>query len=413
MAVELCLFDGCRRVSGHAGGHDPFPTEAWDFFEGQDRNKIDKASYATPRGGAKGAYQNHVKRSGRVIIPYERLNEVDVSTFHGSYVIRIYPSQYFTQDGEVRAEFQANDAPKVGVNAFVLYRTYAEFEKYPPPAEWSVRGLAKDEVAVARWGSGVVDTGEYVLRLTRAGADQPKRVEGPPQGIFAPEYADPTMNYLCQCVLAWLTIYTHGSPYTTTQADHLRAILEHEGLADFGAYENRGALRHGLTSCPLCLRVIRYRQLHELVRFEEGSGLVNAAVQVEGATRSTDANLFHLVPLVYGALDHTPASVTWGHATCNTRLGQRRCYSLAELQEMDLKLGILHEDGVETIGWISADYQMIRSPNGAVWIQLSGDMSAAELEGAPPEPQPPPEDEAEVPIADGAEEPDIGVEEPG
>ncbi|MCC5954293.1 MAG: restriction endonuclease [Acidimicrobiia bacterium] len=340
-----------------------------------------------------------MKRSGRVILPFERIGEIDTDAYQGGYVVRLYPWQYFEPDGSVSLQVDEHGI-EIGTNAFVLYRTHGEFELYPPPVDWTVRGLEKDGEAVTRWGNGVTDTGEYVLRISPIGTEQPKHFEGPPQGIFAPEYADPDTNFLCQVVLAWLTVHTYGSPYTTAQARHLELILEAEGLAEFDVYDARGVLRHGLTACPLCLRVIRHEQLHELVRFEEGSGLVNAAVQVEGATRSTDANLFHLVPLVYGALEHAPHSVAWGHATCNTRLGQRRCYSLAELQQMDLKLGIVREDRIETIGWISTDFQMIRSPFGAVWIQLSSDMSEAEMQGAPPPPVLAPDDELEVPVAE-------------
>jgi len=223
--------------------------------------------------------------------------------------------------------------------------------------------------------------GEYVLRLSRIGANQ-KRFEGPPQGIFATEYADENTNYLCKCVLAWLTIQTSGSPYTLTQAGHLLAVLRSEGLDDANEYERRGALRHGLCCCPLCTRFIRHSELHDIITFQGEGALANAAAQVEGATRSTVVNLFHLSPLVYHSLTHVPANIAWGHAVCNTRLGQRKCYSLAELQEMDLKVGIVREEGIETFGWISQDWQMIRSPNGAVWIQLNGDVE----EGPPAEP---------------------------
>lgn len=400
MATILCQTqEGCRRLDGHAGPHNRFPNEAWGFFQDRDKNKLTKAGFATPRGGSKGAYQNHVLRSSRVIIPYERLESVDLDEFGGSFVIRLWPDQYFTTAGVPKPEF-ADGKIQVGVNAFVLYRSYASFEQLPPPEDWSVRGLMKNGHPVTKRGPGVVDTGEYILRLPTAGANRPERIEGPPQGIFAPEYADQDTNFLCQCVLAWLIIHTHGSPYTTAQASHLQAILDEAGLAAAEPYELRGALRHGLTSCPLCIRIVRHEQLHSLVNFEEGSGLVNAAIQVEGATRSTDVNLFHLTPLLYGGLNHVPESVAWGHANCNTRLGQRKCYSLTELQALDLKVGIVHEEGIDTFGWISADFQMIRSPDGAVWIQLSGDMTEAEKAGAPPPAAPDAraDEEAEVPI---------------
>ena len=370
--VTLCGQQGCRRKTGHTGDHDAHPTEAWSFFEKKDKDKLTKAGFATPRGGRKGAYQNHVLRSNRVIVPYERITDVDITRFHDGFVIRLFPHQYFSDATTVREEFEDSEEVVVGENAFVLYRSYESFDALPPLSDWSVRRLLKDGEPVPARGEGVVDEGHYVLRLPRLG-DRPRREEGAPQGIFAPEYADSNDNYLCRCVLAWLIIRTSGSPYTTQQATHLRQILKSEGLGSDETFDNLGAIRHGITTCPLCLKFVRYPHLHEMVSFEEESSLENAALQVEGATRSTIVNLFHLEPLVYGVGHHIPQDVAWGHAVCNTRLGQRRCYSLRELQQRDLKVGIISEDGIDTFGWISDDHLMIRSPGGAVWIQLHGD----------------------------------------
>jgi hypothetical protein len=375
--TELCGTDNCRKVRGHRGRHDPFP-EAWRFFAEKDRKKIGKAGFATPRGGAKGAYQNHVVRSNKVIIPYERLKEADLSLYEDGYVIRLFPEQYFQSSKVPRGEFlRSGTDVVVGENAFILYRTHDALRDYPPLPAWQIRSLSLHGEPAEERSRFVDDEGHYVLRLASTGSKE-KRHDGPPQGIFAPEYANEQQNYLAKCVLAWLIITTLGSPYTTDQAPHLRRILEAAGLADFSDYELRGVLRHGLTSCPLCLRILRYEQLHTMVSFEEAAGLENAAVQVAGATRSTEANLFHLIPLVYGSLQHVPRAVAWGHAHCNTRLGQRRCYSLSELQSMNLKVGILHEEEIDTIGWISSDYTMIRSPMGAVWIRLCDDMPVDE-----------------------------------
>jgi hypothetical protein len=383
--MTLCADEGCRRLDGHLGGHQQYPTEAWSFMEDRDQKKLSKAGFATPRGGEKGAYQNHVSRSSQVIIPFERLDASNPELFEDGYVVRLLPDQFFSSAGTPKPEFVADDATVlVGENAFVLYRTYEALQTLPPLNGWTVRALVNDGEVVDRRGRGAEDTGDFVLRLSTAGAERPKVVEGPPQGIFAPEYATEEVNFLTKCVLAWLTAHTYGSPYTSTQARHLEAILHAEALDDFDAWEQRGLFRNGTTSCPLCLRGIRFEQLHQLVVFDEESGLINASSQIAGATRSTDVNLFHIQPLVYGTLQHGPASVGWGHANCNTRLGQRHCYSLSELQAMDLKIGVLHEDSVETIGWISQDFQMIRSPMGAVWIQVSGEMTAGEAAGQPP-----------------------------
>ena len=381
--VSLCGVDGCRRLAGHAANHDPFPSEAWNFFSEKDKKKIVKAGFATPRGGAKGAYQNHVVRSSKVIIPFERVEDVELALYKDGYVVRLLPEQYFGGPSAPKPEFLAPDARvKVGENAFVLYRTHESLERFPPMPTWSVRGLLKDGQPTTKRGSDVVDTGHYVLRMPRLGT-KAKRYEGPPQGVFAPEYADDDTNFLSKCVLAWLIIQASGSPYTLSQAGHLRMILHEHDLENIDAYEQSGLLRRGLTSCPLCMRFIAYPELHSTVSFEDESGLTNAGEQIEGATRSTVVNLFHLMPLLYHELTHIPKNIGWGHAVCNTRLGQRPCYSLKQLVEMNLKVGIVRDEGlVDTFGWMSSDWLMIRSPNGAVWIQLNGDVD----EGPPEEP---------------------------
>ena len=319
--------------------------------------------------------KNHVVRSNQVIIPFEKYYLVPLDAYEDNYVVRLLPEQYFQSSGVPRLEFLQPGSPiEVGKNAFVLYRTHSAYKQFPPLAGWQIRHLEKGEEITAKRGKGIQDKGHYVLRIATAGAGEGKLNEGSPQGLFAPEYADRETNYLCTCVLAWLIIHTGGSPYTTTQASHLKRILAQADLLDESRYEYKGVLRHGLCSCPLCLRLLRYEQLHEIVSFEDAVGNDNAAEQVEGATRSTIVNLFHILPLRYNSIRHVPENVAWGHAVCNTRLGQRPCHSLAELIDMDLKVGIIKEEGIETFGWISSDYEMIRSPLGAVWIQLSRDM---------------------------------------
>ncbi len=89
--MPLCTVNGCRRLVAHTGDHDPYPTKAWDFLAEKDKKKIIKAGFATPRGGEKGAYQNHVDRSNKVILPFERMVGVNLGNFCDDYVIRLFP----------------------------------------------------------------------------------------------------------------------------------------------------------------------------------------------------------------------------------------------------------------------------------------------------------------------------------
>jgi hypothetical protein len=371
MTTRICGIDGCRKLAGHSDKHDPYPKSAWSFLLPPDKNKIEKAGYATPRGGAKGAYQNHVVRSNRVIIPYERLTSAPLHEFKSGYVVRLFPDQYFESPRKPKSIFLVKNCNvEVGRNAFLLYRSHETFDAFPPLMNWSIRGLVKDGNPVKEWGSDVVDSGHYILRMPKLG-DREARYEGPPQGIFAPEYATEYVNFMARCVLAWLIVHTANCPYTTTQASHIKAILDAEELSTDLVWESKGILQHGVTSCPLCLRLIHYNELHDMIDLAHEESLGNAGLQVEGATRSTIVNLFHMEPLRYDRLDHRPEFVAWGHATCNTKLGQRKCYSMAELQNQGLKIGIIADEGIETFGWMSENWEFIRSPDGSAWIRIA------------------------------------------
>jgi len=373
MAFELCDNATCLLKKGHDGAHQNYPTSAWGFLNKKDCKKINKAGFATPRGGKKGAYQNHVTRSNKVIVPYERFDNTNLSAFKDDYIIRLYPQQCFEAKNKINPILSSKKI-KVGQNAFVLYRTYEQFESLPPLKNWKIRWLKNKEndTPVERRGKDVEDMGEYVLRLTKKG-DKPERVEGPPQGIFAPEYADEQNNYQAKCFLAWLIVRTEDSPYTSSQLAHLEAILSYYSILDKASFEEIGLTRNGLTSCPLCLKNIIYEEFHSPVEFDGEEALGNAAIQIADSTRSTVVNLFHIRPLSYEDVSHDHRNIAWGHATCNTKLGQRRCHSLTELIGKGKKVGILEDGMLESFGWISDNGEMIRSPLGAVWIRLHKD----------------------------------------
>ena len=377
--ITLCNNPDCNLKANHTGAHSFIYKKAWTaLFNDDDINKIQKAGYCTPRGGAKGGYQNHVNRNSKVIIPYEKLPEVTLDNYKDGYVIRIFPSQYFSSKHVVRDEFLNNNSVIVGENAFVLYRTYEDFETLPPLPDWSLRSILKfDEtrqeycIPVDNRSGNIIDCGHYLLRISNSGTNKKQnRFEGPAQGIFAPEYADANTNFLCQSVLAWLIIKTEDSPYNESDFEHLQAILEKHGLLNSPHYENDFIIHNGKTTCPLCQRVIKYNELNELISFEDEEGLENSTEQV-GSTRSTKINLFHMVPLCYASLENIPTQVSWGHATCNTRLGQRQCFSYFDLQNTEIEVEIRESQNRRLLGYANAAKNFIRSENGDVWIRIS------------------------------------------
>lgn len=377
--ITLCSDPNCNLKANHTGAHSFIYKKAWTaLFNDDDINKIQKAGYCTPRGGAKGGYQNHVNRNSKVIIPYEKLKDVTLDNYKDGYVIRIFPNQYFSSKHVVRDEFLNNNLVVVGKSAFILYRTYEDFENLPPLPDWSIRSILKFDktrqeycIPTENRNGDIIDRGHYLLRISNSGTNKKQnRFEGPAQGIFAPEYADANTNFLCQCVLAWLIIKTEDSPYNESDFEHLQAILEKHGLLNSPHYENDFIIHNGKTTCPLCQRVIKHSELNELISFEDEEGLENSTEQV-GSTRSTKINLFHMVPLCYASLENKPKQVSWGHATCNTRLGQRQCFSYFDLQKTEIKLELRENQDQRLLGYINAAKNFIRSENGDVWIRIS------------------------------------------
>ncbi len=366
---HLCKNPNCNLLANHRGNHSFIYKNAWEtHFNKDDINKIQKAGCCTPRGGAKGGYQNHVNRNSKVIIPYEKLSEVNLSNYKDGYVIRLFPSQYFTGKYTINSVFIDNPTVIVGNNAFVLYRTYEDYETLPPLPDWEIRSVLKYNKVTQKYDipsnnrrGDIIDCGHYLLRISNSGTNKKQNLfEGVAQGIFAPEYADANTNFLCQAVLAWLIIKTENSPYNENDFEHLKAILQKYNLLDSSHYENDYIMHNGKTTCPLCQRVIMHNELNELISFDDEEGLTNSTEQT-GSTRSTKVNLFHMVPLCYSSLENIPTQVSWGHATCNTRLGQRRCFSYHDLLETEIEIEINDNQGQRLLGYANATRNFIRS----------------------------------------------------
>ena len=116
-------------------------------------------------------------------------------------------------------------------------------------------------------------------------------------------------------------------------------------------------------------------------------GLANSGVQL-AETRSTLVNLFHLRPLLYEkSLGHTPDNVAWGHAHCNTFLGQRESHGWDQLEDRPRSLNLR---------W-AEDNSFIRAEDGRAWISITPMASG-------PEPFTPAFDTPEDAISDGEEE---------
>ena len=80
---------------------------------------------------------------------------------------------------------------------------------------------------------------------------------------------------------------------------------------------------------------------------------------------------FSFIANSHNSLENIPTQVSWGHATCNTRLGQRRCYSFNDLQSTEIEIEIVEGQEKRLLGYANATQNFIRSKNGDVWIRIA------------------------------------------
>jgi hypothetical protein len=366
--VALCLkrVDGanCLKQLKHAGTCNRFPsvwTEISHDPEEKTRKKIVKAGFATPRGGDKGGYQNHVSRSSRVIVPLEHSHRVDFVNYEQGAIVRITIPQMdsLVKSGKL---YENDEGLEIAVNgrrqkAFVLYRSQEELNAFPIKKKWVPCGHRINGVESTRRSTLGEDYGHFLARIPRG------LKAGIQQGIFAPEYVGKQENYVCQVFLTLLAYKTIGQP-SDTNLLHVEEILDQFHVLDYDRLEMRAIVnKKHETTCPLCMRPIESHELHEAIDPSQVPGLANSGVQL-AETRSTLVNLFHLEPLLYEpVLGHNVKNIAWGHAHCNTLLAQRRTYSLNELRSFGKPVD-------STLYW-NDNQSFIRSGDHRAWVSVT------------------------------------------
>jgi hypothetical protein len=176
--MQLCLKKtsegSCFKLSGHTAGCDG-SVSVWNNI-GHDplnrtKKKIIKAGFATPRGGDKGGYQNHVSRSSRVIIPFEHAAKVDFNYYEQGAVVRVTIPQalQLLKSGDL---FEEKDYLQVKVNnqaqrAFLLYRSLRDMEDLPIKKKWVDCGQRVKGKEVTRRNVDGEDFGHYLARIPK------------------------------------------------------------------------------------------------------------------------------------------------------------------------------------------------------------------------------------------------------
>lgn len=259
-------------------------------------------------------YQNRVRRWNRAVVPFKFRHASPVGGFENGYVIMVRPEEYFDpHTKQKRKDFP--DEVMIGENAFIYYDNRKDWNDYPPDKyDWEPCRILLDGKVVKRRIAGIVDKGHFLARApatTTPGSEGEKIVEGMPQGIRFFEYASQDETWKTMMQLAYLAWKSEDiEKYSTGNMPlHLNSILEYYKLNDNKKLESNGAMKDGVTCCPLCREPINALELIEKVAQVPGREVVDLTI--------TKANLFHLDALTPGKFNHKVYKVAWGHYHCN------------------------------------------------------------------------------------------------
>ncbi len=267
-------------------------------------------------------YQNRVGRTGVVLIPYHFWNgtvknQIKDGLFEAGYIVLIKPAEIFSLKDP--SEQLAEEGLILGENLLVFYETRHDWNIYNPEKLGWQPAISR----VPPFG------GQYVARVpaTTAAADGEKINRGftatamKGAGIRLYEYANEETVKKCRTQLEaeyWLCFDSVKAAvdFGMLQADAEKrkmAVLQRaaeKGLLDYKRMrESRILDDQNETICPLCLERI------------SGYGFYSRLAQAEGREvpdlTVTEINLFHIEELRYGAFNHRPYNLGWGHHHCN------------------------------------------------------------------------------------------------
>lgn len=268
-------------------------------------------------------YQNRVSRNSTVLIPYELWDSMSSppagqTGFERGFIVLIKPKQYFGNPN-IQQEMAARNLV-LGINALIFYQLRSDWDNNnPDQLGWPAannRTAPLGGYYVARIaGTNAQDrSGEKISRGFNTTG-----MKG--AGIRLFEYSPETNTNECRVQLEavfWMCKDSIAAAveFGMSQEDAIvrrEAILNKASLAGLldlpQLYKARMIDSQNYTVCPLCLEHL------------SAYGFFNRMAQAEGREvhdlTITEVNLFHINELRYGAFNHKPYNLGWGHHHCN------------------------------------------------------------------------------------------------
>lgn len=271
-------------------------------------------------------YQNRVGRNNTVLIPFHQweqdtdLRKLAIEqAFEKGYIVLIPPSDYFswTNPQQTLSRYSLI----LGNNCLVFYETRNDWVSHNPNnLGWSAANSRQAPLG-----------GQYVARVpatTANDADKARKInlgyssQSPKgAGIRLYEYARQITIASCRQQLEaeyWLC-YDAVKVASENGMTEKNAIYRKEqvfqqcelqGLLDYDRLRSMRIINaQNHTICPLCLKELSGNEFLNRLEQPEGREIPDLTV--------TQVNLFHIDELKYGAFNHKPYNLGWGHHFCN------------------------------------------------------------------------------------------------
>ena len=262
-------------------------------------------------------FQNRVARNSTVLIPFrvwETTPSVQKIKYENCYIVLISPTDFENYKQSLKDKYNLN----LGENLLVFYELRRDWDRYPP--DKLNYGVPKNRTAPLE--------GHYVARIADTTALSDKRINHgytstdlKGAGIRQFEYACKKTIQHCRTqleALFWLCVDAEtrmeSAGMSPRDFSFRKSVQQLEaknlGLFDVGKLQRARIVNDRCELvCPLCLEKI------------SAAGFLSRLSQPTGRERHdltvTQINLFHIEELTYGALNHRPYNLGWGHHHCN------------------------------------------------------------------------------------------------
>lgn len=266
-------------------------------------------------------YQNRVGRNGTVLIPFPQWEQCKVPSpaepeYENGFIVLIAPALYFG-DPDIAETLRAAGL-ELGRNALVFYERRIDWATHPPDRlGWEPGASRRPPLS-----------GQYVARVAATTAAEGAKINRgynattmKGAGIRVYEYASTKTIVECRLQLEALFWFCEDAEAVALTNGMTRGDVEMRRAWCFDECRARGLLdfdrlraartinREGKTICPLCLLELSGQGFFERVAQAEGRAVHDLTI--------TQLNLFHVVELRYGVLNHRPYNLGWGHHHCN------------------------------------------------------------------------------------------------